>query len=132
MRLINIILFTLIAIFLLQVCSVGTDKTVKLSAGYYYRDEGGNIKDILCENPDGGEIPSEVVDFDYNQNFIIAKQKPKIPQDPLYSRTYVYENGIIQYYYWIIIHEKRLVLGPLSEDEFKLHIKEYSIPLNFE
>ncbi len=132
MRLVNFIIFTFFAIFLFQVCSIGTDKTTQLSGGYFYRNEGGSMKDILCKNPKGGEIPSEVVDFNYNRSFIIAKQKPKIPQDPLYSQDYHYENGIGQYYFWIIVHEKRLVLGPLDENEFKFYLKEYNVPLNFE
>jgi hypothetical protein len=99
-----------------------------LGKGYFYRNEGSEIKDILCERPDGGFIPSTILDFEYNKDFVVAKQKPKIPQDPLYDVSIKYENGTDRIYYWIIIKKEDLVLGPLELEEFKKEANKYSLP----
>ncbi len=116
--------------FLIQGCNFSTDCIKKLSGDYYFRNDGGDIKDILCEKPNGGEIPSTIIDFDYDKRFIIAKQKPKIPQDPLYNKDYQYKDGFNKIYFWLIVHEKNLVLGPFSEEEFAIIRKEYNVPDN--
>ncbi len=112
---------------LIQGCDLGADSTKTLSGGYFLRNEGGDITDILCEKPNGGEIPSTVIDFDYDKKFIVAKQKPKIPQDPLYNKDYQYKDGFNTSYFWLIVHEKNLVLGPFSEAEFAVIRKEYNV-----
>lgn len=117
-------------VFSFQCCYTGADATKKLSGGYYYRNEGGDIKDILCEKPNGGEIPATVIAYDYDKNFIIVKQKPKTPQEPLYSKNYQYKDGIEGIYYWLIVHDKGLILGPLNEIEFKGARKQYQVPDN--
>lgn len=122
------VLLFICVLYLIQGCNIGADSTKKLSGGYFYRNEGGDIKDILCENPNGGEIPSTVIDFDYDKDFIIAKQKPKIPQDPLYNKGYQYNDGRDKYYFWLIVIKKDLVFGPLSEKEFSIVRKEYNVP----
>lgn len=58
-------------------------------------------------------------------NPIVAKQKPKIPQDPLYDINVKYENGTDRIYYWIIIKKENLVLGPLGFEEFKKESNKY-------
>ena len=82
-----IVLHLLCSLFI-QSCI--SDSIKNLGNGYFYRDEGENIKDILCQNSNGGEIPSTVLDYIYNDEYIIAKQKPKYPQEPLYKRKYEY------------------------------------------
>jgi len=129
---IRFILFFVCIALMFQGCNIGADSTKKLSGGYFLRNEGGDIKDILCENPNGGEIPSTIIDYDYDKNFIIAKQKPKIPQDPLYNGDYHYKNGIDQNYFWLIIHSKEFVKGPLDMEEFKLARKQYNVPSNLD
>lgn len=114
-------------VFLIQGCNIGADSVEKLSGGYFYRNEGGDIKDIYCERPDGGEIPATVIDFAYDRRFIVAKQKPKIPQDPLYDKDYQYKDGVDKIYFWLIIHEKNLVLGPMNEEEFTTVCKKYNV-----
>jgi hypothetical protein len=124
-----ITLLLLIGIIVLyKGCNIGADSSKSLSGGYFYRNEGGDIKDILSNKPDGGEIPSTVITFDYDKNFIIAKQKPKIPQDPLYSKDYYYTDGTDQNYFWLIIHDKQLVLGPMMENEFRKARQLYNVP----
>ena len=117
MKLTNIIAL-LVFFVIFSSCNVGGDYNKELSGGYFYRNEGEDINDILCKKSEGGEIPANVIAFDYNSNFIIAKQKPKIPQEPLYSKKYSYDNGVDTVYYWIIVNKERLVLGPLSYESF--------------
>jgi hypothetical protein len=113
-----IIFITLI----LQNCS--SDYTENLGNDYFYRNEGGIIKDILCKKANGGEIPATVIEYNYNNDFIIAKQKPKLPQDPLYDKTYKYNLGENVLYYWLIDKENQIVYGPLNIEEFnKVKVK---------
>ena len=120
----------IVAIFCLQfLCNCcSSDTTEKLGNGYFYRNEGGQIKDILYEYSNGGEVPATVVDFVYDKKFIIAKQKPKLPQDPLYEKVYEYKNGVDVFYYWIIIKENKLVLGPLDKTNYNNVRIKYNIP----
>lgn len=123
-----IILFFAFSILFFQYCNIGGDKIVTLSGGYFLRDEGGKIIDILCERPNGGEIPATIIMYAYDNNFIIAKQEPKIPQEPLYSKEYTYKNGIKSYYYWIIVHKENIVLGPLDSSKYRLERAKYMVP----
>ena len=111
---------------ILQCCT--SDYTENLGGGYFFRNEGGVIKDILCKEPKGGEIPSTVIAFDYDKNFIIAKQRPKLSQDILYEKNYNYELGVDTTYFWLIIKKSHLVLGPLNEKEFREVRERYEIP----
>jgi len=111
---------------ILQCCT--SDYTENLGGGYFFRNEGGDLKDILSKEPKGGEIPSTVIAFDYDKNFIIAKQRPKLPQDILYEKNYNYELGADTTYFWLIIKKSHLVLGPLKEKEFREVRERYEIP----
>ena len=92
----------------------------------FFRNEGGDIKDILCKNQ--REKSSTVIAFDYDKNFIIAKQRPKLSQDILYEKNYNYELGVDTTYFWLIIKKSHLVLGPLNEKEFREVRERYEIP----
>lgn len=56
-------------------CS-SSDNTEELSGNYFYTDEGGNAKDILCHLPNRKGIYAQVLAYDYNADFIIAVQQP--------------------------------------------------------
>lgn len=105
-----------------------SDFTKNLGGGYFFRNEGGEIKDILCQRPDGGQIPSTVLSYAYDRKFIIAKQKPDLPQDILYKKEYDYKFGEDTIYFWLIVKKGNLVIGPLIEEEFKEVKKEYNVP----
>jgi adenine/guanine phosphoribosyltransferase-like PRPP-binding protein len=111
----------------LQSCNF-SDSTENLGNGYFYRNEGETIKDILSNNASGGEIPATVVSYDFDDDFIIAKQKPKLPQDPLYEKDYKYDRGDKEYYFWIIEKNENIVLGPLNLEEFKIQRRKYKVP----
>jgi len=113
-------------VLMLQCCT--NDYIENLGEGYFYRNEGGDLKDILSKKPLGGQIPSTVIDFNYNKNFIIAKQHPKLPQDILYDKEHNYELGTDTIYYWLIIKKKNIVLGPLKNKEFIKVRKLHKVP----
>jgi hypothetical protein len=117
-KLFNIGLF--LAILLIGGC--GEMIVSNLPKGYFVRHESNDLQDILCKRPEGGEIPANIIDYNYNSDFIIAKQMPKIPPDPLYEKEYVYPPD--KELYWIIVISNDSVYGPLGIKEFK-EIKEH-------
>ena len=93
------IVLCLFCCLFIQSCT--SDSIKDLGRGYFYRNEGGGIKDILCQRPDGEEIPATILEYIYNDEYIIAKQKPKYPQETLYKRIYEYGTND-SLFYWII------------------------------
>jgi len=61
---------------LLVGCIPNNDGSEELSGQYFYRNEGRDVKDILCHNPNHQEIYSKVLDYAYNSDFIVAVQEP--------------------------------------------------------
>jgi hypothetical protein len=118
--------------FVLVVQSCTSDSTKKLGNGYFYRNEGEAIKDILSKNPDGAEIPSTILSYAYDERIIIAKQKPKLPQDPLYKKKYQYKNNKNEIYYWIIIKEENIDYGPLNRGEYQELRTKLNVPVNLQ
>ncbi len=120
----SVIIFTL----LLQGCNF-SDSSENLGNDYYCRHEGGDLNDIYNKhpNPNGREIPANVVDYDFDNNFIIAKQKPKLPQDPLYEKEYKYNGGVKEFYYWLIVKNENLVLGPYKLEKFNIQRNKYKV-----
>lgn len=119
-----IVLFLFCSLFI-QSCI--SDSIKNLGSGYFYRDEGENIKDILCQKPHGGEIPATILNYVYNDEYIIAKQKPKYPQEALYKKKYKYEAND-SLFYWIILKNNDVTLGPLSRQEYLDIRLKYQIP----
>ena len=122
-------LIVIVITIILQSCT--SDYTKNLGDGYFYRHEGKPLNDIYSEYPQkNGRIPANVVAFDYDREFIIAKQKPRLPQDILYEKEYEYKLGEDTIYFWLVIKKEKLVLGPLDIDEFELAKKQYNVPNN--
>lgn len=113
-------------ISVIQSCT--SDYTKNLGNGYFYRFEASDLRDIGCEKPNGAEIPADVISYAYNRDFIIAKQKPKLPQDPLYDKDYVYKNGTDTLYYWIIFKSSHIALGPFDKAEFERERVKNKVP----
>lgn len=53
-----------------------SDEAEELSGGYLYRDEGGNIKELLSGRAGMVSIHGKVVRYRYNAEFIAAVQHP--------------------------------------------------------
>ena len=103
------------------------DLSINTGDGYFYRDEGREAKDILSRNTDCF-VPATVVFYDYDRNFIVAKQKPQLPQEPLYEKDFVYDRGEDAYYYWLILKKEKVTLGPLDSVEFYKLREQYKVP----
>ena len=74
-------------------------------------------------------IQSVVLSFDYDNNFIIAKQKP-LENDPnglLYDFEYKYFEGYNTNYYLIIIKNEKRVIGPMNKEEFIKQRNKYCL-----
>ena len=107
-----------------------SDYSEKLGNGYTFVHEGGNNNYIFHEYPaKGGEIPPNVISFDYDKHFIIAKQKP-MPFQYGYETAEEYANRIdtIAFCYWLIIKQEQKVFGALDYDSFLKLKKEYNVP----
>jgi hypothetical protein len=103
-----------------------------LGNGYFYRDEGDNLKDILCKNVNGVEVPATVINYVYDSKFILAKQIPKYPQDPLYNKEYEYKKGSDAVYFWIIDKSNNVQYGPLEKREYDKLRQKLRIPRNLQ
>jgi hypothetical protein len=124
----NIICIITGAILLLSIFSLFWSDNKKMGNGYvYYADNK------MISSSDGlyGEIPSVVSSFDYDNNFIIAEQKP-IENDPnalLYDFEYKYIEGYNTNYYWLIIKKEKKVIGPMNKDEFNKQRNKYNVSI---
>jgi len=122
------IIFLIIgAIILLSIFLIFWTDNKNLGNGYvYYSDK----KMISSSNGLFGEIPSVVMSYDYDNNIIIAKQKP-LENDPnalLYDFEYKYFKGYNTIYYWIIIKKENKVIGPMNEEDYIKQRNKYNVP----
>lgn len=126
---IKIIFFVVIApltCLMFQACS---DYSTKLGDGYTFVHEGGNWNYIFHEFPtEGGEIPPNIISFDYDKCFIIAKQKP-MPFQYGYETAEEYANrtDAIALCYWLIIKKEHKLLGPMDYDSLCQLKKQYKV-----
>lgn len=119
-------IIALFHILLFTKCGVND---VEMGGGYVYHED---IKAILSET-NNQEIPSVVESYSYNDNYIIAKQKPSVYADVIYTYSDSFSGnryalGLDTSYFWIIQKETGDVFGPLLKTEFEhicdsLHVK---------
>lgn len=123
----NFLIFIFLDLLTFQSCG---DSSEGLGGGYVYRYEGSDYREIFSEKPHRGHIPPDVISYDVDGKFIIAKQKPRLPQDILIEEEYVYANGADAEYFWIVIKDSSLVLGPMSETQFNQARITHGVPKN--
>jgi hypothetical protein len=92
------------------------------------RSEGGINKDILNHYSGFGEIPAKVLSYDFNNEFIVAKQRPADFTEPLYERRYEYPKEDDKIFFWLVISRQHCIFGPLSELEFEAMCEKYNVP----
>jgi len=115
-----------ITVFIARQCNPST--YTDLGSNYTYSN--GYIVQIYGKNLNlkkGGEIPSNVISYNYNRRFIVAKQKPK-EYDEAWETEYIYPLGRDTVYYWLIIKGKKEVLGPLDNIQFCEEINKHKVP----
>jgi hypothetical protein len=75
-------------------------------------------------------VPQVVTSYDYNENFIIAKQLPREQDDSeLGLGTIFYPLGRNEQHYWIIIKDGSIVFGPMDLIRFNELREELNIPI---
>lgn len=107
-----------------------SDYSENLGGGYTYAHEGGGSNYIFHEYPKkGGEIPANVISYDYDKKFIIAKQKP-MPCQYAYetAKEYTRRTDTISVRYWLIIKQEQKIFSVLGYDGFLKLKKEYNVP----
>jgi hypothetical protein len=93
-----------------------------LGSGFVYNAEHKDIAGKM-------DIPPTIISYDYDKNFIIAKQKPKEFNEAIYDKMeYVYPLGRDTVYYWLIIKQEQKVFGALDYDSFQKLKREYNVP----
>ena len=120
------LIFIVLPILFSPSCDLGGDYSAELSGEYFYRSEGPGMHDIHFTA--GKQIPADVLGYDYDDNFIIALQKPDAVDEPLYETKYSYPQGRDRTYYWLIVHSQKLILGPMLEQEFVDARIKYHVP----
>ena len=104
---------------LLHMCDTNS---TNLGSGFTYYEEHKDISGKI-------DIPPTIISYDYDDDFIVAKQKPKEFNDAIYDkRDYVYPLGRDTVYYWLIIKESQQVIGALDYDSFQELKKKYNVP----
>lgn len=113
-----------ISLILISFSCNPSDEVTSLSGGWKFVSEGKYDRAI-----DGGNqiIPCEVVEYGYSNDFIIAAQRPA--KDCFLGKdTTIYKEGRDKIYYWLIIHNQSLSLGPMNALEFENAKKQYGVP----
>lgn len=118
-------LFRYILLTLLISCT--NDSSIDLNGGYFLIIEGKGANLIANRNVSTREIPSDVISYNFNDQFIIAKQKPSETDNIIFTPT-IYSDGRDKVYYWLIVHERNLVLGPLNKQDYDSACRLYRVP----
>lgn len=101
-----------------------------LGNGYQY-DEVGGYPVIFRDLPTYKVIPTVIVSYDYNDNFIVALQAEKEIKSGNKKLTieesvsFIRKNG--SYHFWIISHKNDSIYGPLNMNEYLLYKRKLGI-----
>ena len=127
-----------IMMFLTAILFSCDNKSIDLGSHFIYDTEhqyiSGNQIGILYpliikHQPNRKDIPPIVMDYKYDNDYILVKQKPKIPLEQIYYdyNEIIYPSGLDTTYYWIIEKKTGEVMGPLLYKEFYSKCKIYGI-----
>lgn len=104
------------------------DEAETLSGGYTYRLEGSaSYIGHKSAGRTGKIIPCDVLDYDYNEDFVIVSQKPNPSCPPDLNRDDALHSGY-DINYWIADNRRDELLGPLSLEDFMKKREELSVP----
>lgn len=112
---------------------------LELSGHYVY------VETEICSKDNNGNIelvvPDYVVNYMYNDEYIIAKQHPSFVRANFYWKTSIDRDSIrmlkekcyeMKDCYWIIIVSENIVFGPMSEQDFNKKCKEMNITIKMD
>lgn len=106
-------------------CS-SSDYNEQLSGNYYYINDGPPLVYIRPEMMGGPFIPCTIIDYAFNDQFIIAVQK--WTEDCGYYTNEAAKKSGNAYNFWIVDHTSNKLIGPLSIDEYIRKRSELEIP----
>ena len=120
--------FIFVAAILFYSCD---NPIVVLGNGYEYNIE---CHHIISEHFD---IPPYIVEYNFDDAFIVAKQKPTHYFNGIYDypsgfSKEKYYLGLNALYYWIIDKKKNIAYGPLDSVGFKIKCKDVRTSLDFD
>lgn len=101
-----------------------SDDVVQLSGNYSFYHESMDDNTIYNEGGDEA-IPCNVVAYDYNNDYIVAKQI-RTRQCDLEKRTEYPNSDSI--FYWIVAHKGKKFLGPLTLIDYQQKRISLNIP----
>ena len=84
----------------------------ELGKGYFITTKGPGLRDILNHDGKHKDVPPDIVEYNYDRNFIIAAQRPNQVDDAIYNIFPEYPLGRDTIYYWLIVKDLDLELGP--------------------
>lgn len=119
-----LLLFLVVMIILLiplRSTSCGGDLSEGIGDNYTYIDEGAYSKYISPHRAGEPEIPCTVISYVFNDQYIIAIQKP----NKACSSTVDIGNS---YNFWIINQPEKNLIGPLSLEDYLKKRQELGIP----
>jgi hypothetical protein len=148
---------SIICLLLLGSCGAGVNSSFEeLPGGSYFRVSGSKLNYIGSHNSLHRTIYSRIIAYEYNNEFIVAAQKPNfeyhrgiiaselntgredfrilekaadsiLAHDPYYLKIFSAEVN-----FWIIVSKSHELIGPLTKDEYRAKRKELKIPDDLE
>ncbi len=105
-----------------------SDSLTELGSDYFLKLEGEFSNEVINRKPNYKGIPSDVIRIDFNDDYIIAEQKPNEFDDAMQDEVYKYNEGRKNLYYWIIIKNTNIIIGPLNLRQFENEKMKNKIP----
>lgn len=100
--------------------------TENLGEGYVFDSEA----QIIYSTNTNISINPYIVDYKYNQQYIIVKQQLPKYNNVIYNEV-IYPNNIDSVFYYVINKQKHLMQGPLDATSFENYIRNMKIELFF-
>lgn len=114
--------------FLMTGCS---DSSINLGEDYFLRIDGPRTNEIMNRKANVKGIPPAVMRYNYNDDFIVAEQKPSNHNDVMHDDGVIYSKGRDFIYYWIIVKKSKAVLGPMEKGEYEKMKNKYGMSSTF-
>ncbi len=137
----------------LSSCGAGVNSSFEeLPGGSYFRESGSELNNIGSHNHLHKTIYSKILAYAYNDDFIVAAQRPSLEYHRLLIasdlNTGVEDVSVLQknadsivthdpYYikifsnkinFWIIVSKSHELIGPLTKEEYIIKRKQLDIP----
>jgi hypothetical protein len=147
------ILYHFVILFLLVSCGAGVNNaSEELSNDTFFRESGSDLNHIESHNHLHKTIYSKIVDYDYNQDFILVCQEPIrkyhtlllgselndgskhidyfiekadsiLTNDPYYIKVLSSKRN-----FWIIVNKSHELVGPMTYREYLKKRDHFGIP----